>query len=131
VYLILYSLMIFFFSYFWVATVFNPIQIADDLKKHGGYVPGVRPGKPTADFLDYTMTRITFAGAVFLTVVAIIPGILMQKSNIPPITAQFFGGTSLLIVVGVMLDTLRQIETHLLTRNYEGFLKKGRMKGRI
>lgn len=131
VYLTVYSIMIFFFSYFWVATVFNPIQIADDLKKHGGYVPGVRPGKPTADFLDYTMTRITFAGAVFLTLVAVIPIILGRSLNIPPITAQFFGGTSLLIIVGVLLDTLRQIETHLLTRNYEGFLKKGRMRGRI
>jgi preprotein translocase subunit SecY len=131
VYLTTYSIMIFFFSYFWVATVFNPIQIADDLKKHGGYVPGVRPGKPTADFLDFTMTRITFAGAIFLTFVATIPIILHSSLDIPYITASFFGGTSLLIVVGVLLDTLRQIETHLITRNYEGFLKKGRMKGRI
>ncbi len=131
VYLTAYSAMIFFFSYFWVATVFNPIQIADDLKKHGGYVPGVRPGKPTADFLDYTMTRITFAGAVFLTFVAVIPIVLGQNFQIPYLTASFFGGTSLLIIVGVLLDTLRQIETHLLTRNYEGFLKKGRMRGRI
>ncbi len=130
-YLISYSLMIFFFSYFWVATVFNPIQIADELKKHGGYVPGVRPGKPSADFLDYTMTRITFAGAIFLTLVAAIPIILSRSLSIPYLTASFFGGTSLLIVVGVLLDTLRQIETHLLTRNYEGFLKKGRMRGRI
>ncbi len=131
VYLTVYSILIFFFSYFWVATVFNPIQIADDLKKHGGYVPGVRPGKPTADFLDFTMTRITFAGAVFLTIVAVIPIILSNSLSIPYLTASFFGGTSLLIVVGVLLDTLRQIETHLLTRNYEGFLKKGRMRGRI
>ena len=131
VYLTVYSILIFFFSYFWVATVFNPIQIADDLKKHGGYVPGVRPGKPTADFLDFTMTRITFAGAVFLTVVAVIPISLGDWLSIPYITASFFGGTSLLIIVGVLLDTLRQIETHLLTRNYEGFLKKGRMRGRI
>lgn len=131
IYLTSYSILIFFFSYFWVATVFNPIQIADDLKKHGGYVPGVRPGKPTADFLDFTMTRITFAGAVFLTLVAVIPIILQQQLGLPYLTASFFGGTSLLIVVGVLLDTLRQIETHLLTRNYEGFLKKGRMRGRI
>ena len=124
-----YAVMIFFFSYFWVATVFNPIQIADDLKKHGGYVPGVRPGKPTADFLADTMERITFAGAIFLVVVALIPQMLYAR--IPPLTANFFGGTSLLIVVGVLLDTLRQIETHLITHNYEGFLKKGRMKGRI
>jgi preprotein translocase subunit SecY len=125
------ALMIFFFSYFWVATVFNPIQIADDLKKHGGYVPGVRPGKPTAEFLDFTMTRITFAGALFLMLIATIPEVLYSRMTIPFQTAQFFGGTSLLIIVGVLLDTLRQIETHLITRNYEGFLKKGRMKGRI
>ncbi|MCC7518567.1 MAG: preprotein translocase subunit SecY [Verrucomicrobiae bacterium] len=131
VYLTVYSILIFFFSYFWVATVFNPIQIADDLKKHGGYVPGVRPGKPTAHFLDFTMTRITFAGAVFLTIVAVIPISLGDWLSIPYLTASFFGGTSLLIIVGVLLDTLRQIETHLLTRNYEGFLKKGRMRGRI
>ncbi len=131
VYLTVYSILIFFFSYFWVATVFNPIQIADDLKKHGGYVPGVRPGKPTADFLDFTMTRITFAGAIFLTIVAVIPISLSDWLSIPYLTASFFGGTSLLIIVGVLLDTLRQIETHLLTRNYEGFLKKGRMRGRI
>jgi preprotein translocase subunit SecY len=130
-YNVTYAVMIFFFSYFWVATVFNPIQIADDLKKHGGYVPGVRPGKPTADFLDYTMTRITFAGAIFLTIVAILPIVLASGLQIPSLTAQFFGGTSLLIIVGVLLDTLRQIETHLITRNYEGFLKKGKMKGRI
>ncbi len=114
-----------------VATVFNPIQISDDLKKHGGYVPGVRPGKPTADFLEYTMVRITFAGAIFLTVIAILPIMLTRQLDIPYMAASFFGGTSLLIVVGVLLDTLRQIETHLLTRNYEGFLKKGRMRGRI
>jgi len=123
--------MIFFFSYFWVATVFNPLQIADVLKKHGGYVPGVRPGKPTADFLDYTMTRITFAGAIFLTAVAVLPIILTRQFNVNYLVASFFGGTSLLIIVGVLLDTLRQIETHLLTRNYDGFLKKGRLRGRI
>jgi preprotein translocase subunit SecY len=131
IYMSVYSLLIFFFSYFWVATVFNPIQIADDLKKHGGFVPGVRPGKPTADFLEFTMTRITFAGAIFLTFVAILPIMLSQSLHLPSITSQFFGGTSLLIVVGVLLDTLRQIETHLLNRNYEGFLKKGKMKGRL
>lgn len=131
VHLATYGIMIFFFSYFWVATVFNPIQIADDLKKHGGYVPGVRPGKPTADFLDFTMTRITFAGAVFLTIVATLPIVLTRQFSINYLVASFFGGTSLLIIVGVLLDTLRQIETHLLTRNYEGFLKKGRLRGRI
>jgi len=127
----LYGGMIFFFSYFWVATQFQPQQIAEDLKKYGGYVPGVRPGKPTADFLDYTMTRLTFAGAIFLTVIAILPQMLSQRMNVPYITAQFFGGTSLLIIVGVILDTMRQIETHLIQRHYDGFLRKGRIRGRF
>jgi preprotein translocase subunit SecY len=129
-YLTLYGLMILFFSYFWVATVFNPVQIADDLKKAGGYVPGIRPGTPTAEYLDRTMTRITLAGAVFLTIIAVIPTIMARKFNIPWIVASFFGGTSLLIVVGVMLDTMRQIESHLIMRHYDGFLKKGRLRGR-
>src|SRR5881392_2685612 len=122
--------MIFFFSYFWVATQFQPAQIADDLKKYGGYIPGVRPGKPTADFLDFTMTRLTFAGAIFLTLIAVLPSLLSQGLNVPMITAQFFGGTSLLIIVGVMLDTMRQVETHLIQRHYDGFLRKGRIRGR-
>src|SRR5204862_1152940 len=92
-YLVL-ALMLFFFSYFWVATQFQPSQIADDLKKYGGYIPGVRPGKPTADFLDYTMTRLTFAGAIFLTIIAVLPSLLSQSLHVPTVTAQFFGGTS-------------------------------------
>ena len=120
--------MIFFFSYFWVATQFQPSQIADDLKKYGGYIPGVRPGKPTSEFLDFTMTRLTFAGAIFLTLIAILPSLLSQGLNVPQITAQFFGGTSLLIIVGVMLDTMRQVETHLIQRHYDGFLRKGRIR---
>src|ERR671918_2937378 len=95
-------------------------KIAADLKKYGGYIPGVRPGKPTADFLDFTMTRLTFAGAVFLTVIAVLPSLLSQWMNVPVITAQFFGGTSLLIIVGVILDTMRQVETHLIQRHYDG-----------
>jgi preprotein translocase subunit SecY len=126
-----YALMIFFFSYFWVATQFQPQQIAEDLKKYGGYVPGVRPGKPTADFLDFTMTRLTFAGAIFLTIIAILPGMLSERMNVPYITAQFFGGTSLLIMVGVILDTMRQVETHLIQRHYDGFLRKGKIRGRF
>src|SRR6266849_4215666 len=122
--------MIFFFSYFWVATQFQPAQIADDLKKYGGYIPGVRPGKPTAEFLDFTMTRLTFAGAIFLTLIAVLPSLLSQGLNVPTVTAQFFGGTSLLIIVGVMLDTMRQVETHLIQRHYDGFLRKGRIRGR-
>jgi preprotein translocase subunit SecY len=126
-----YSLLIFFFSYFWVATQFQPQQIADDLKKAGGYIPGVRPGKPTADFLDNSMTRLTFAGAVFLTVIALLPEVITRSAGIPPLAAQFFGGTSILIVVGVVLDTMRQIETHLLQRHYDGFLRKGKLRGRF
>jgi preprotein translocase subunit SecY len=126
----LYALLILFFSYFWVATQFNPIQIADDLKKYGGYVPGIRPGRPTAEFLDRTMTRITLAGAIFLTVIAVMPSVMAQQFQIPWIVASFFGGTSMLIMVGVMLDTMRQIESHLLMRHYDGFLKKGKLGSR-
>ncbi|HWL51284.1 MAG TPA: preprotein translocase subunit SecY [Chthoniobacteraceae bacterium] len=126
-----YGVMIFFFSYFWVATQFQPQQIADDLKKYGGYIPGVRPGKPTADFLDFSMNRLTFAGAVFLTVIAILPQILSRYVGVPPLAAQFFGGTGLLIIVGVLLDTMRQVETHLIQRHYDGFLRKGRLRGRF
>ena len=129
-YMALYGLMILFFSYFWVATVFNPVQIADDLKKAGGYVPGIRPGTSTAEFLDRTMTRITLAGAIFLTVIAVIPTIMARQFSIPWIVASFFGGTSLLIIVGVMLDTMRQVESHLIMRHYDGFLKKGKLRGR-
>lgn len=125
---VLFGAMIFFFSYFWVATQFQPAQIAEDLKKYGGFIPGVRPGKPTAEFLDYTMTRLTFAGAIFLTIIAILPELLSRSLQVPYMTAQFFGGTGLLIIVGVVLDTMRQIETHLLQRHYDGFLRKGRIR---
>jgi preprotein translocase subunit SecY len=127
----LYALMILFFSYFWVATQFNELQMADDLKKNGGYIPGVRPGQQTADYLHNAMSRITLAGAVFLTVIAVIPIILYRILKVPYPVAQFFGGTSMLIMVGVLLDTMRQMETHLLMRHYDGFLKKGRLKGRF
>ncbi|MCX6996212.1 MAG: preprotein translocase subunit SecY [Kiritimatiellaeota bacterium] len=129
-YTTLYGLMILFFSYFWVATQFNPVQIADDLKKYGGYVPGIRPGRPTADFLDRSMTRITLAGAIFLTIIAVIPTMLSLQFKVPYMVAQFFGGTSLLIIVGVMLDTMRQVESHLIMRHYDGFLKKGKLRSR-
>jgi preprotein translocase subunit SecY len=130
-YYLLYGGMIMFFSYFWVATQFNELQISDDLKKYGGYIPGVRPGQATSDFLHRTMSRVTLAGAIFLTVIAIIPMLLGQFFNIPFSVSQFFGGTSLLITVGVLLDTMRQMESHLLMRHYDGFLKKGRIKGRF
>ncbi len=130
VYLTLYGVMILAFSYFWVAIQFNPLEIADNLKKYGGYVPGVRPGKPTAEYLNFAMTRITLAGSIFLTVIAVIPYILSHNLKIPYLTASFFGGTSLLICVGVMLDTMRQVESHLIMRHYDGFLRKGRLRGR-
>jgi preprotein translocase subunit SecY len=130
VYYIGMSLLILFFSYFWVSVMFKPIQIADDLKKYGGYIPGVRPGEPTASFLDFIMTRLTLAGAIFLTVIAIIPDVLLFELKVPPRVAYFFGGTGMLITVGVILDTMRQIETFLLQRHYDGFLKKGRIRGR-
>lgn len=130
-YLVLYGLMILFFSYFWVATQFNELQIADDLKKYGGYIPGVRPGQATSTFLHNAMSRITLAGAVFLTIIAVIPIILQNQMNVQGQVAQFFGGTGMLILVGVMLDTMRQMESHLLMRHYDGFLKKGRIKGRF
>ena len=130
-YYFLYTLMIMFFSYFWVATQFNELQISDDLKKYGGYIPGVRPGQATSDFLHRTMSRITLAGAVFLTVIAIIPMLMGQVFGINFRVSQFFGGTSMLITVGVLLDTMRQMESHLLMRHYDGFLKKGRIKGRF
>jgi preprotein translocase subunit SecY len=130
-YYVLYAAMILFFSYFWVATQFNEIQIADDLKKHGGYIPGVRPGVATSDYLHFSMSRITLAGAIFLTVIAVVPQLLGDWFNVDVRVTRFFGGTSILITVGVLLDTMRQMETHLLMRHYDGFLKKGRLRGRF
>ena len=130
-YYVISALLIFFFSYFWVATMFQPQQISDDLKKSGGYIAGIRPGKPTADFLDFTMSRLTFAGAIFLTFLYVMPGIISSWLGISASAAQFFGGTSLLILVGVVLDVMRQVETHLLQSHYDGFLKKGRIRGRF
>jgi preprotein translocase subunit SecY len=123
---------IFLFSYFWVAMMFQPSQIAEDLKRNGGYIPGVRPGKPTADFLDFTMTRLTFAGAIFLAILFILPVVTGNLVDLPPgsLILQFFGGTSLLIMVGVVLDVMRQVETQLLQKHYDGFLRKGKLKGR-
>ena len=129
-YYLFFGLLIFAFSYFWVSVMFKPVQIADDLKKYGGYVPGGRPGEPTARYLDFTMTRLTLAGAAFLTGIALLPDMVLYSTGVPYQAAQFFGGTGLLIIVGVLLDFLRQIETYLLQRHYDGFLKKGRIKGR-
>jgi preprotein translocase subunit SecY len=130
-YMVIYAAMILFFCYFWVATQFNELQIADDLKKYGGYIPGVRPGQATSDYLHAAMSRITLAGAIFLTVIATIPILLNRAMTVPFAVATFLGGTSILILVGVMLDTMRQMESHLLMRHYDGFLKKGRVRGRF
>ncbi|MCB1195233.1 preprotein translocase subunit SecY [bacterium] len=130
-YNILYVLLIIFFCYFWTATQFNPIQIADDMKRGGAFVPGIRPGKNTAEYFESIMTRITLAGAVFLAVIAIFPTLMSDRLKIPYLVTQFLGGTGLLIVVGVMLDTMRQVESHLIMRHYEGFMSKARLKGRF
>jgi len=130
VYIATYGILILFFSYFWTATQFNEIQIADDLKKNGGYIPGVRPGQATSTFLHNSMSRITLAGAVFLTVIAVIPIWLSRELNIPFAVSTFFGGTSMLITVGVLLDTVRQMESHLMMRHYDGFLQSGRGGGK-
>ena len=130
-YIFSFAMMILFFSYFWVATQFNEIQIADDLKRNGGYIPGVRPGQATTDFLHKTMSRITLSGAIFLVIISVAPMLMTKWLEIPGEVANFFGGTSLLIMVGVMLDTMRQMESHLLMRHYDGFMKKGRIRGRF
>jgi len=122
----LYSIIIIFFTYFYTAIVLNPVDVAENMKKSGGFIPGIRPGKKTAEFVDRVLTRITLPGAIFLAFIAVLPELLLTKANAP----FYFGGTGLLIVVGVVLDTLRQIESHLLMRHYEGFTKYGRLKGR-
>lgn len=132
-YLFCEAVLIIGFSYFWVANQFNPIRIADELQASGGFVPGLRPGQPTAEFLDKVMTRITFAGAIFLTILALLPSILMREVEVfrtSQMLATFFGGTSLLIVVGVVLDTVKQIETILMNNDYAGFLSKGQLRSR-
>jgi len=129
-YTVIYSLLIIFFAYFYTAITFNPADVADNMKKYGGFVPGVRPGRPTAEYFDFIMTRITLPGAIFLAFIAVFPDMLGGWFKIPYLIASFFGGTALLIVVGVMLDTMRAVESQLLMRHYEGFLKKGRIRGR-
>lgn len=121
-----YVLLIVFFCYFYTAVVFNPTDVADNLKKHGGFIPGIRPGQRTAEYLDRILSRITLSGALYISAVCILPTLLISWANVP----FFFGGTALLIVVGVALDTAAQIETQILMRNYEGFMKRGRLRGR-
>ena len=129
-YWILYGVMVVFFTYFYTAIALNPVDVADNLKKQGGFIPGVRPGKKTAEFLDNILTRITLPGSIFLALVAIIPAFLAKYGKIPYSLASFFGGTGLLIIVGVALDFLQQVESHLFMRHYDGFMKSGRIKGR-
>jgi preprotein translocase subunit SecY len=129
-YSIFYVLLIIFFTYFWTATQFHPEQIASDMKKNGAFIPGVRQGKPTQDYLEGTMNRITFAGAISLAIVAVLPSVIGKLLRVDPSISYFFGGTSLLILVGVVLDTSKQIESHMLMKRYEGFMKKGRERRR-
>jgi preprotein translocase subunit SecY len=125
-YSLIYGLIIVFFAYFYTAIVFNPIDIADNMRKNGGFIPGIRPGKKTAEHIERILTRITLPGAIFFAIIAIMPWVLISSFGVN----YFFGGTGLLIVVGVALDTLQQIESHLLMRHYEGFMKKGKIRGR-
>ncbi|MDP8253287.1 MAG: preprotein translocase subunit SecY [Candidatus Kaelpia aquatica] len=129
-YYVLYSGFIIFFSYFYTALVFNPKDVAENMKKHGGFIPGVRPGNNTSEYLDKIMTRIILPGAVFLAIIAVLPSIISTILHIPFLVASFFGGTGILIIVGVLLDTERQLESQLLMRQYEGFMRKGRIRGR-
>jgi len=129
-YWIFYGLIIVFFTYFYTAIALNPVEVADNLKKQGGFIPGVRPGKKTSEFLDRILTRITLPASIFLALVAIIPALLAKIFNIPFSLASFFGGTGLLIIVGVALDFLQQIETQLFDRYYDGFMKSGKIRGR-
>ena len=130
IHLAVYALLIMFFAFFWVATQFNAMQISENLKRDGSYVPGIRPGRATAEYLDALMTRVTLIGGTGLLIIALVPQLLRGMMQLPWEMASFFGGTSLLIIVGVALDTLRQMESHLLMRNYDGFLKHGRLRGR-
>ena len=133
VYTSLTAFLIVFFTFFYTAITFNPIDVANNLQKYGGFIPGIRPGKNTAEHLDYLMTRVAFSGAVFLALIAIFPSMINSPRvlNIPFLVASFFGGTGLLIIVGVILDTMKTIESQLLMRHYEGFIKKGKLKARI
>jgi preprotein translocase subunit SecY len=126
-----YGVMIVFFTYFYTAIAFNPKDVSENMQKQGGFVPGIRPGKHTADFIDNILTKITLPGSVFLAIIAVLPAFMSKWFGVTPSFAQFFGGTSLLIMVGVALDTLQQLESHLLMRHYDGFMKSGKMKGRL
>ncbi|MBV8536103.1 MAG: preprotein translocase subunit SecY, partial [Alphaproteobacteria bacterium] len=125
-YIALYVALIVFFSFFYTAIVFNPVETADNLKKYGGFIPGIRPGKATADYLDNVLTRLTVVGASYLAIICVLPEVLISNFNVP----FYFGGTSLLIVVSVTMDTVAQIHSHLLAHQYEGLIKKTKLRGR-
>jgi preprotein translocase subunit SecY len=125
-YELLYVAFIVFFCYFYTAVTFNPVDVAENVKKHGGYIPGIRPGKETSDFLDTVLTKLTFVGAIYISIVCVLPSLLIGKFNLP----FYFGGTALLIAIGVGMDTVAQIESHLITRSYEGFMRGVKIKGR-
>lgn len=129
-YISLYAGLIIFFCFFWTAVTFNPQQMSDNLRDYGSFIPGIRPGRRTAEYIERVMTRITLAGAAFLAIIAIVPDLVSTWTNLPYAAAGFYGGTGLLIVVGVALDLVERIETHLLMRHYEGFMRKGRIRGR-
>lgn len=129
-YITMYVILIIGFTYFWTATQFHPDQIASDMKKNGAFIPGIRQGRPTQDYLESTMNRITLLGALFLAMIAILPNIVSSFLGVPQTISYFFGGTALLILVGVVLDTMKQIESHLLMKRYDGFMKKKRIRGR-
>ena len=129
-YWIFYGIVIVFFTYFYTAIALNPVDVADNLKKQGGFIPGVRPGKKTAEFLDNILTKITLPASVFLAIIAIVPAFLAKWFKIPYSLASFYGGTGLLIIVGVALDFLQQIESQLFMRHYDGFMKSGKIRGR-
>jgi preprotein translocase subunit SecY len=126
VYTLLYVGLIIFFCYFYTAVTFNTSDVADNMKKFGGFIPGIRPGQRTAEYIDRVLSRITLGGAVYVAAVCVLPSVLISRFNVP----FYFGGTALLIVVGVALDTVAQIETHMLTRSYQGFMRRGRLRGR-
>jgi preprotein translocase subunit SecY len=123
------AILIVAFTYFYTAITINPVQMAEDMKKNGGFIPGIKPGRKTVEFFDMIMSRITLPGSIFLAIIAVLPAVAVI-AGVTPQFAQFYGGTSLLILVGVVLDTLQQIESHLLMRHYDGLMKSGRIKGR-
>jgi len=126
----IYAILIVFFCYFYTEIVFNPVDVAENMKKHGGFIPGIKPGVHTSDYLDFVLTRITLAGACFICIIAVMPDAIMASFKVPYLVASFFGGTGVLIIVGVMLDTMKQMESHLTMRHYDGFLKTGQLRGR-